>query len=877
MALSRYLYLKNTLVLIFLLTACAGIAYSPSVCYAVEPTAAFLDASAHVDVQLPEPVQPARELGKIRMFVDGREVKILQVEQAKSEGATKEPLRANPNEVVLAGSFQAALGGKAWQPNGQSTRMHETSPGVWQLVVRLPAGSYEYKVVRGGSWDQNWGADFKPGGANMALIVASRKLVRFVVDFNRQTILNSIDNLSLVTNPAAADLSSLITTQTAATESTQFLQLDLSRPLGPTDIVRPMYLQFSDGQKAPVYARGVLSEPSYVYHGDDLGPKYRRTQTIFKVWCPVAESASLLMFSGPTGGQPQTCAMTKSDHGVWTARLPGDLNGKYYQYKFLSYGTSHVAPDIYAPAADASLQRSMVFDLAKTDPADWNKVSSPRLASPTDAIVYELHIRDFTSDPSSGLPESLRGTYQGLVYPGSHVADPSNDHVTGLDYLKSLGVNYVHVLPIQSINATHHGYNWGYETQLFNVPESRYALHRDNPAAVIGDVKTMVLGLHRAHIGLVMDVVYNHSLPVSGEDSPFWATVPYYWFRTSFDGALLNESGVGNALDDDSPMVRKFIRDSLVYWQREYHIDGFRFDLMGMFTPATITSISQALHQERPDILLYGEPWTGGGPTRFGKGSQKNLGVAVFNDNFRNALRGDLDGPAPGFALGGRGNVSTLRTIISGSPDFTASPTETMNYISVHDNLTLLDKIQKSWPNADLQTQQQMLKFAGSIVLLSQGVPILEGGAEMGRTKGGDNNSLGGGDPINHFDWQRGIDFLPVSDYYKALIALRRAHPAFRCNDAKTVQQTLSFINETTLPSKTEAFELNGAPTADRWPKTLVIFHGNNAASQFTLPPGKWRIAIDDNRCGVDGPIIQTRQISLAPLTTYVYYRTSND
>ncbi len=333
--------------------------------------------------------------------------------------------------------------------------------------------------------------------------------------------------------------------------------------------------------------------------------------------------------------------------GVWRAIVPGDLNGVYYQYRFMSYGVARTTPDIYGRAASENLQRSMVVDLARTDPEGWRATQTPHLAQPTDAVVYEVHARDFTIDPSSGVQPALRGTYLGLVAMGTHV--PGTNSATGLDYLRRLGVTDVHILPFQSINPTHaSGYNWGYETDLFDVPEPRYATKPSSPTGVITEVKTMVEGLHRAGIGLVMDVVYNHTLPASGDTSPFWATVPYYYFRTGPKGELLNESGVGNAMDDDHPMVRKYVCDSVAYWASQYHVDGFRFDLLGMFSRDTVSAISTTLHHIRPDILIYGEPWTGGGPIRFGKGAQKAVGVALFNDNFRNAVRGDLKEPSQG-------------------------------------------------------------------------------------------------------------------------------------------------------------------------------------------------------------------------------------
>ncbi len=831
---------------------------------------AFLDAADRVSVRLDTPADIAALAGQFTVTVGKASVPVARVE-AVADSAMPPTAQASAQEVVLAGTFQSVLGGTDWQTDGSAGRMQPVGGDRYALVVRLPAGHYEYKVVRGGTWAVNYGQGFAPGGANLTLTVPSDAWVRFEVDFARKTILNSVDDPAQVAPPQGPAAAPDTAAAGAAPQPARDITLVLKRPLGPSDIVQPMNVRLPDGTVRRIYARDVLSGPEYVSQDDDLGATYARTGTVFKVWCPVAASASLRLFAHAVGGSPRVVPLRRGAAGVWSASVPGDLNGTYYQYEFDSYGASHVAPDLYGRAAGADLQRSMVVDLARTAPAGWDSDAPPPLAAPTDAVVYELHVRDFTSDPSSGVPPPLRGTYLGLVAPGTTV--PGTASPTGLDYLRRLGVTHVHVLPFQSINPGHAGgYNWGYETDLFDVPEPRYATDPNDPAGVIRQVKTMVAGLHRARLGLVMDVVYNHAVPVSGDASPFWATVPYYYFRTDFAGNLLNESGVGNALDDDRPMVRKFIGDSLVYWATQYHMDGFRFDLLGMFTPPSVRAWSAALRRVRPDILLYGEPWTGGGPTRFGKGAQRGLGVAVFNDNFRNALRGDLNGTQPGFALGGGGDAATLQTVFSGSPDFTASPTETMNYVSIHDDMTLWDKITQTLP-ADDPMDRRALKFAGAMVLLSQGVPILEGGAELGRTKQGQSNSYNLGDAVNHFDWQRGLEFADVSDYYRGLIAIRCAHPAFRCATADAVQRTLAFVPSAGLPPQTVAFTLDGSATGDAWRRTLVVFHGATDAAPVALPPGRWRVAVDGDQANVSGAPPAAATVTLAPLSAYVFYQ----
>lgn len=782
--------------------------------------------------------------------------------------ATAEGDATPKDEVVLAGTFQPALGSAVWQTDAAQTKMAEYAPGLFQFQATLPKGSYEYKVVRGGTWAENYGAGFKAGGDNFTVVVpADATPVLFQVDFNKKTVKTSLDTPGLAPFPGQPQAAGAA----PAAETGHVLHLTLARSLSPADIVRPLSLKLDGGAARPVFARDVLSGTQYFYSGSDLGPTYSHAQTTFKVWSPVSTDAALLLYPDASSSAAKRVPLTRSPAGVWSAAVPGDLNGTFYQYQFTSYGSQHTAADIYGRAASEDLSRSEVVDLSRTNPAGWATTPAPKLAAPTDAVVYEVHTRDFTIDPSSGVPDALRGKYLGLVASGAHV--PGTGQPTGLDYLKRLGITHVHVLPFQSIASSRTpGYNWGYETELFDVPEPRYGVTPTNSPSVIRDVKTMVTGLHKAKLGLVMDVVYNHSVPAGGDASPFDATVPYYYFRTDAKGNLLNESGVGNAVDDDHPMVRKYICDSLAYWETQYHVDGFRFDLLAMFTPQTVTTISQTLHKLRPDVLLYGEPWTGGGPTRFGKGSQKGLRVAVFNDNIRTVIRGDLNGKVAGFALGGGADTAKLEASISGSPDFAQSPTEAMNYVSIHDDESLLDKITQTLPGNDAM-DRQALKLAGAMVLLSQGVPILEGGAEMGRTKGGSSNSYDKGDAINRFDWSRATQYADVSRYYGGLIALRRAHPAFQCSTAALVSQTVAFLPDSGLPTKTAAFALDGMATHDSWHKTLVIFHGATDNGTMTLPAGSWHQAVGGDKAGTTGALVSGSTLSLAPLSTYVLYQ----
>ena len=814
----------------------------------------FLDSADNLTVWFDQSVSPAALYKHVAVHCGSDIIAVTKIEVASD----LEPR----HEVVLAGTFQHALGGANWQPGDKATEMKEVQPGIFEFQANLPAGSYQYKIACGGGWNENYGVGFQANGPNLTLDVPDAgEPVLFRVDFVRRKLMTSIDTVGLIPLPKSNDVKA----------PSHTFRLSLARRLGPSDIVRPMSLVFDNGVHRSIFAREVLSEPDYFYNGNDLGAAYTRAATTFKVWSPVSSNVELMLFMTPISSAYRILPMRRGAAGVWLATAPGNLDGIYYQYRFTSYGSQRTAPDIYGRAASLNLQRSMVIDLSRTDPTAWSSSHAARLAAVTDATVYEIHIRDFTIDESSGVDGARRGTYLGLIASGSKV--PGTTAPSGFDYLHYLGVNYVQIMPFQSFDpAEGAGYSWGYATYLFDVPEPRYAVGSPSPVLIIRQVKSMVAGLHQANIGVIMDVVYNHTMPAEGDRSPFWAEAPYYWFRTAPSGDLINESGVGNSMDDEHPMVRKYICDSLAYWTTEYHIDGFRFDLLGIFTPQTVKAISETLHRIRPDILLYGEPWTAGPPARFGKSDQRGLNVAVFNDNFRNAMRGDTNGTRPGFALGGGGGAGALQNAIAGSPDFTQSPSETINYISIHDDLSLWDKIRMSLPN-DENDEKSALKFAGALVLLSQGIPVLEGGAELGRSKSGSSNSYDLGDETNRFDWKRGLEFATVSSYYRGLIAIRHLHSVFRCSTAADVQKELIFLPTYTLPLKTCAFTLDASPGSDTWRETLVIFHGDLKTAEYKLPAGPWRLAVDGNAANSDGQIVTSPDFTLQPLTAYVLYR----
>ncbi len=590
-------------------------------------------------------------------------------------------------------------------------------------------------------------------------------------------------------------------------------------------------------QTMPVFARDVLNEPRFTPLEAELGAAYAPNATTFRTWSPVADRVTVRVWSPDGKRLTYDLALEPREHGLWEVSAPGDLHGHRYRYAFESYGRRREVADIHAVAATPDSTYSIVLDLDRTDPNGWGTIPNPPRAHATDEVIYEVHVRDFTAHDRS-VPDNLRGMYLGLIH-----ENPGGDDqpATGLSHLQQLGVSAIHLLPIHDFGSDRHAYNWGYWTSLFNVPESSYSTDPDDPVTVSQELKTAIQGLHRADIRVILDVVYNHTSS-SGERSPFEQTVPYYYFRTNDDGTLRNDAGVGNSIADERPMVRKYIVDSLEFWTREYRVDGFRFDLVGTHHPDTVRDLVETLHAIRPDVTLYGEPWTGGGPIQFGKGAQRGLDFAVFNDHLRGAVRGDLDGTATGFATGPGGDREALRRGVAGAiDDFTDEPTESVAYVSAHDNLTLWDKLVIANPDAtDAQLRAQH-KLALGVVLTSQGVAFLHGGSDYARTKQGEHNSYNLGDDVNAFDWARKAEYADVFEYVAGLVRLRRAHPAFRMHDDALVREHLKFVEV----GEVVAYTIDGAAVGDPWSHIFVAYNGEPEEQVVPLPSGRWQVAVN--------------------------------
>lgn len=798
-----------------------------------------------------------------KLTVDGKPIPIQSVD-TEGDPVSDRTLPRTPGRVILAGTLQSALGGRDWDPDGETTQMIEVSPDVFELDTVLKKGNYEYKVARNGTWAENYGQKFVPGGANLSLIVASDNTpVRFRVDFRRHMIANSIQNPQEVSVPTGT------TKKRRENPLAKFtvIRISLAENLKADDVSRVIDCEAPNDSKKTVVARDFLDRPEFQYQGK-LGSEYSRNQTVFRVWSPPSESASVLFFKA---GQKHVVRwpMNRAGQGVWQTVIRGDLRGQEYLYEFRSYGETRTAADIYSLAATEKGHHSVV--IRPTNPV----TPIPKLRrhnQQTDAVIYEISVRDFTALPSSGVEPRFRGKYAGLTQSGTRI--PGTQVKTGLDYLKALGVTDIHLLPVQSFLSSPQDYSWGYATNLFNVPERSYAVQPASPVDVTSQFGQMVSQLHQSGLRVVMDVVYNHTWPPEGKDSAFWQTVPYFYFRTNLKGELQNESGVGNALDDDHPIVRKYVRDSLLYWQKQFGVDGFRFDLMGMFTKASILDWSQALRNVRPDTLFYGEPWTGGGPTRFGSGTQRGTHVAIFNDRFRNTLRGDLDGSTGGFVMGAGADPIALKRSVTGWTDsanrhdgITQDPDESINYVSAHDNMTLWDRIGNSIPATQPKLKKSAVNLANAMVLLSEGVPFLEGGAELGRTKGGNPNSYNAGDAVNAFDWRRGLEFQDTANYLAGLIAVRKSHPAFRLASAAEIHQQVAFLTT----SSDKICYLIRQP--DR--TYLVVFHGARTPNEMPIPKGNWKFLVTDTKASEYAFGDAKNKLKLSPLSAYVLVQKS--
>lgn len=621
---------------------------------------------------------------------------------------------------------------------------------------------------------------------------------------------------------------------------------------------------------------GMLTDYSKfpTYNGDDLELTVGKHGAKFTLWSPEATAAQVLIYPTDRNSSPtDTIMMSKGDNGTWKAIFPGNNYGKFYTFR-IKHGGKWLkeTPGVWAKAVGTNGERAAIIDFATTNPAGWESDKGPTLKSINDAVIYEMHHRDFSMHPSSGIVN--KGKFLALTENG---AKSTLGDKTGIDHLKELGITHVHILPSYDYNSVDetqlpsNNYNWGYDPLNYNAPEGSYSTNPANPSTRVTEMKLMIKSLHDAGIGVVMDVVYNHT--ASNDDSNFSLTAPGYYYRYRPDGTYSDASGCGNETASDHQQMRNFIINSVKYWAKEYHIDGFRFDLMAIHDTETMNEVAKALKEINPSIFVYGEGWSAGDSPlpverrALKENVSKMDGIAVFSDDIRDAIKGHYSNAADrGFVTGKPNNEETIKIGIVASTAhpqvdyskgnnskfaYATSPKQIINYVSCHDDLTLTDKLAKSMPEASEALRQRAARLAQTIVFTSQGTPFMFAGEEVFRDKKGVHNSFKSPDSVNAIDWRLKSKNANQFHYYQELIKLRKAHPAFRMTTADEVARNIVFdkVKEPNLISYSIKNNANG----DKWNEIKLIFNGSDETRSVNVPKGKWIIVAQDGEIKADG------------------------
>lgn len=632
---------------------------------------------------------------------------------------------------------------------------------------------------------------------------------------------------------------------------------------------------------------------TYAYPHDDLGVTYSPQQSSFKLWAPTAKTVSIILFDNATTEISRSIPMLSDADGIWSAIIREDLDGKYYLYDIRqeaagSEDGSVRVIDPYARGSSANSGRALIFDSRKTDPDGWDRDEFVSLKHNVDAVLYEAHIRDFSVSRNSGVSEANRGKYPGMVETGTK--SPEGEK-TGIDHLLDLGITHVQLLPVNDYAPgderekadDYTWYNWGYGPVLFNTPEGSYASNPDGTARQ-REFKQMVQAFHRNGIGVVMDVVYNHTFATGRRRySVFDKILPGYYYRKDASGAYANATGCGNEFASEKPMARKFIVDSITYWMREYHVDGFRFDLMGALDRETVLDAFRAAKAINPSVIFYSEGWSIErvlpADRMMTQRYVQGTGIAAFNDGIRDNIKGDAhDGPIPGFVQGARppyGGMERFLLNIKGESTgkgdggiAVVSPNETINYDSCHDDYCLWDKLLLSTPDVPEHLRINMDKLAAGIVLTAQGVPFIHAGDEFLRSKNLNNNSY---DDlmVNPIDWSLKAKHRDVFEFYRGMIALRRAHPAFRMTDRVDIERAMEFAK--VVPPNLVEYVIKNHANGDSWRNILVIYNGSKESRVLDVT-GHWSIVADETHVGTE--VLRTSQdkVSVAPFSLVIAF-----
>lgn len=696
----------------------------------------------------------------------------------------------------------------------------------------------------------------------------------------------SLDSVFRVVPAALTDSSAVTVAEVKAGDNFSY-EVTLAEPLNEMKKYKVLY----DGNEYNLIMPDFYStdefEAAYTYDGDDLGAVWSADKTTFRVWAPTADAVKVNLYASGTEGTDdllEQLEMNADEKGTWVAEKTGDLNGTYYTYEVSVNGETHEACDPYARATGVNGKRAMVIDLTGTNPDGWTDDSDPNAdLSINDAVIYELHVRDLSIDESSGIRNA--GKYLGLTETGT---TNSAGEATGLDHIKDLGITHLHLLPVYdygSVDETKldlRQFNWGYDPVNYNVPEGSYSTDPYNGDVRISEMKQMIQTLHQNDISVVMDVVYNHVYNAS--EFCFNQIVPDYFSRVDEEGNYSNGSGCGNDTATERAMVKKYIVDSVKYWADEYHMDGFRFDLVGLIDTDTVNEIVEEVHKDHPNVIFYGEGWTM--DTKLTKtgytlatqvNSEETPGFAFFNDNIRDGLKGNVfNSKEQGFVSGADGLEDTITKSFLGAADWCKSPKQTINYASCHDNMTLYDRIVNSTPDASEADQVKMNNLAAAVYLTAEGVPFMQAGEEFLRSKVKgdgtfDENSYSSTDFVNSLKWDNLDDetHAKVFDYYKGLIAFRKAHAALRLSDAADVTANVKPVED--LGDKLVAFEVNGGINGETSDGIYLVFNANQEEKEVTLPDGNWDVCINGEQAGTE-PIetITDGRLTVAPISAMV-------
>ncbi len=659
-------------------------------------------------------------------------------------------------------------------------------------------------------------------------------------------------------------------------------RLSLAEPLKDTSSYTAYYLDSPCAVVMPNIYSTEKFESEFTYTGSDLGATWTKEKTTFRVWSPVAEKLKVNLYKSGTEGTSdliESIEMKADVNGTWVAEKAGDQNGVYYTYTVTIDEKDIETIDPYARTAGVNGKRGMIIDLSSTNPSGWDSDKDPNAGKNyTDAVIYEAHIRDLTVGKEANI--SKPGTFLGVAEAGTKT---SGGISTGLSHIKELGATHLHILPMYdfgSVDETKGGYNWGYDPVNYNIPEGSYSTDPYNGAARVSELKQMVKSLHDNGISVVMDVVYNHVYN-AGEFSVN-KLVPGYFSRILEGGTYSNGSGCGNDTATERSMVRKFVVDSVNYWADEYHIDGFRFDLVGLMDVDTINEIVETVHKNHPDVIFYGEGWNlTTFPTKddvdlaVQANSKSTPGFAYFNDTFRDAVKGGVfNVTEKGFVSGASSKAFTISRCFIGKCSWCKTPVQSVNYAACHDNNTLFDRLTLSATDATFEQLVAMNKLSAAITLTSAGIPFLMSGEEMLRSKKNadgsfNENSYNAGDAVNALDYSTLSDpvYKNVNEYYKGLIAFRKAHEDLRNADADAVEANVKRIEG--VGDSVVALHITGSE------EMFVVFNAGKDAVKIDLPEGRWNICVNGDKAGTETIKNVSKKVDVAGISAMILVKGS--